>query len=551
MQRESKPIAWRPSGVTDSLDGSMSVQGGMQALQNLIPDPSTRNVWVCRPASLQLIDFNALGGTFDSISVFKISGSVVYGMMRQTVGGLSGFDVPFAYNLLTNLQITVTGTQTTTTLPASQPITGAWIPPQMDLIGTKMMVAHPGFTGAGGNWIGWFDLTNPLAPVWNAGNISGAVTFSVAPIAVKQFSNRAYYIHNLTNAPAVIMSDPLNATVVTNANQVLTMGDNTPLTALGALPMNNQLGGIIQALMVFKNTSNIYQITGDPALFSLAVNTLNVTTGTLAPNSVCATPKGLAFMAPDGMRLIDFTGNVAEPIGFQGQGVTVPFVYTAQPTRVCAACNGSLMRISTQNGSLPAQPQQDWWYDFSRNCWTGPHTFPAGIASPYQQTFIIAPISASHSLWQSDFVQYSTSTFTENGTAMQWEAQTSLLPDTDYLTNNCITESSIDMGLPPINASVGVSFNDQNNSPIAQVAINPMHPGAVPAIWGTSVWGAFLWGGGGNTALAPYQIPWPIPIVFARGSLQANSNSALGFRLSTMRLRLQYLRSLVNVSLAA
>ena len=124
MQRESKPIAWRPSGVTD-VSRRLYVCAGRDAA---IAEPDPRfvhaHVWVCRPASLQLIDFNALGGTFDSISVFKISGSVVYGTMRQTVGGMSGFDVPFAYNLLTNLQITVTG-PTTTTSPASQPITAA------------------------------------------------------------------------------------------------------------------------------------------------------------------------------------------------------------------------------------------------------------------------------------------------------------------------------------------------------------------------------------------------------------------------------------------
>lgn len=549
LQRASKVETWRPSGVTDTLDGSMSVTGSMQSLQNLIPDPSTRNVWVCRPASISLGTIVLAGGTADTISVMKISGNVVYGMIKQTSGTLSGFDVPFAWNLSTNAQITVTGTQTTTTLPASQPTTGAWVPPQMDLISTKMIVAHPGFSGAGGNFFGWFDLTNPLAPVWNAGNISGAIAFTVAPISVRQFSNRAYFIHNAVNAPAVIMSDVLSPLTVTNANQILTMGDNTPLTALGGLPLNNQLGGIIQALMVFKNTSNIFQITGDPALLNLGLNTLNIVTGTLAPNSICNTPKGLAFMAPDGIRVINFTGGVMDPIGYQGQGVTIPFVFASQPTRVYASCNGNLMRISVQNGNIPTLPQQDWWHDFGRSCWTGPHTFPGAISLAYQQTFIIAPVGVVKTLWQSNFIQYTSSSFTENGAMMQWEAQTSLFPDTDKLTNNAMTESSVDMGLPPTNASIGAAFVDQNNSQIAQVAINPVR--GAPAIWGTSIWGNFLWGGGGNTALAPYQLPWPQVIVFSRGSLQLNSNSALGFRLSTMRMRFQILRSLVNTSMAA
>jgi hypothetical protein len=536
--------------VTDSLDGSMAPQGSMQTLQNLIPDPSTKNVWLCRPASIKLFDFDAGGATFDTISVMKILGNIVYGLYKQTTGGLSGFDVPFAFNLTTSLQVTVTGTQTTSTLPSSQPTTGAWTPPQMDLISTQLVVAHIGFSGSGGNYYGWFDVSTPTAPVWHAGNISGAITFTTAPTSVRQFYNRAYYMYNLTGAPAIIASDPLTPGTVTNANQILTLGDTTPLTALGALPLTNELGGILQSLMVFKNTTAIYQITGDPALLSLSINTLNVATGTLAPNSICTTPKGLVFMAPDGMRLIDFSGTIQSPIGYEGQGITVPFVFTAQPTRVCAACNGNLMRISTQNGQLSTEPQQDWWFDFGKGCWTGPHTFPAALALPYQQTFIIAPIGVAHTLWQSDFIQYSSSTFTENASMMQWEAQTSLLPDSETLTNICVTESSVDLGIPPTNTTVTVAINDQNNSPIAVVGINPIASGAA-ALWGTAKWGAFLWGGGGNTALAPYQLDWKIPVVFARGSLQLNSNSALNFRLSTMRLRWQVLKSLVNTSLAA
>jgi hypothetical protein len=550
VQRASKPINWRIAGVTDALDGSMAPRGSMQSLTNLIPDPSTRNIWTCRPASTKFGNIVLAGGTADTISTAKLSGSIVYGMIKQTTGPLAGFDVPFAWNLATNLQVTVTGTQSVTTCPTSQPTSGAWIPPQMDLIGVKMMVAHPGF-GAGGNFVGWFDLTTPTAPVWNAGQLTGGfVTFLTPPIAVKQFFNRAYYIVNVPGAPAVIFSDALNATNVTNANQVLTFGDNTPLTALGALPLNNELGGIVQALMVFKNTSNIFQITGDAGLNNLFVNALNVATGTLAPNSITPTPKGLVFMAPDGMRLINFTGVVQDPIGYEGQGMTIPFVFSAQPTRVDAACNGNLLRVSTQNGNIPIQPQQDWWFDFGKGCWTGPHTFPAALALAYQQTFIIAPIGVVGSLWQSNFIQYSSSGFVENGVQMQWTAQTTLLPDTDMITNNTITEGSIDMAMPPTQTTVSVSFNNQNNSPIAGVAINPMSSGA-PAIWGSVNWGAFLWGGGGQAAITPFQLRWPLVMTFVRGSLLAQSNSVLGFKLSTIHLRYQPQRSLVSMGLAA
>jgi hypothetical protein len=547
MQRRSHPIDWRIRGASDALDASMSFKGSMAALQNLIPDPSTMGIWYCRPASTLLTAFPQLG----NISVYRIFGDIVYGMIGAISGGNNGFDVPFAYNIRTNTIVTVTGTQTPTTLPASQPTINAWIPPQMALIGVKLMVTHAGFTGAGGNFVGWFDLTNPAAPVWNAGNLTGGfITFTVAPTAVVQFFNRAYYIHNAVNAPAVIFSDALNATNCTNANQILTFGDNTQLTALGALPLSTQLGGIVQSVMVFKGVTNIYQITGDAGLNNLFVNSLNIATGTLAPNSICSTPKGLVFMAPDGMRLIDFSGTVQDPIGLQGTGITVPFVYAAQPSRVSAACNGNLLRISVQNGLLPTQPNQGWWYDFGRQIWSGPHTFPNALAQPYQSTFIISPIAANGSLWRSDWFQNAASSFVENGVQMQWVAASSLLPDTDQITNNAMTEASIDLALPPTAATVNVSFLNQNYQPINTVQINPISS-ATPAIWGTSIWGSFLWGGGGVAAIQPYQLPWSTVVVFSRGSIQATGNSALGLKVSTIHMRYQVLKALVNTSQAA
>lgn len=549
MQRRSQPIDWRLHGASDALDASMAPKGSMAALQNLIPDPSTVGIFQCRPASIPLTSFAS--PLLGNVSAYRIYGSLVYGMVGATTGGNSGFDVPFAYNLATNAPITVTGTQTPTTLPASEPTTGPWVPPSMAFVGIKLMVAHHGFSGAGGNFVGWFDLTNPAAPVWNAGNLTGGfITFSVAPIAVVQFFNRAYYIHNAVNFPAVIFSDALNATNCTNANQIITFGDSTPLTALGALPLQNQLGGIVQSVMVFKNTSNIYQITGDPGLNNLFVNALNMATGTLAPNSICATPKGLVFMAPDGMRLIDFSGQVQDPIGLSGIGVTVPFIFAVIPSRVSAACNGNLLRVAVQNGNIPTQPSQEWWYDFGRMIWTGPHTFPNAIAQSYQSTFIIAPVGVPASLWQSDYFTRNTSTFIENGAMVQWQATTCLLPDTDQITNNAVTEGSVDLAIPPTAATINVSFLNQNGNPINFVAINPI-PSGSPALWGTSVWGSFLWGGGALPVIAPYQLPWSTVIVFARGAIQVNGNSILNLKVSTIHLRYQVLKALVNIGQAA
>jgi hypothetical protein len=129
-------------------------------------------------------------------------------------------------------------------------------------------------------------------------------------------------------------------------------------------------------------------------------------------------------------------------------------------------------------------------------------------------------------------------------------AQTSLLPDTDMITNNTITEGSIDMSIPPTAGTVSISFNDRMSSPIAGISILPPASGT-PAIWGSSTWGGFSWGGGGAAVIAPYQLAWPQVITFTRGSLSASSRSVLGFKLSTIHLRYQPQRSWINTGLAA
>lgn len=566
MQRHTKPLPWRAKGISDTLDGSTAFTGAMMSLSNLIPDPSTANLWQCRPAAQVIANF---GGAFSSgfssgfstgffgglpagfISCFKVVGNLVYGMAADPQ--VPGYDGPFCFNLMTLQTVPVTGTQNATTLPTSPPTTGTWIPPQMDVIGSKLMVAHSGFSGVAGNYIGWFDLTTPTAPVWNAGTLTtvgGGSTFTVAPIAVAQFSGRAYYIHNLMQQPAVLFSDPLSPTTFTSvaaSTNVLTFNDNEQLTAFGKLPLNNQLGGIIQALMVFKDQSNIFQITGDPLTGNLSVNALNCACGTSAPNSIASTPKGIVFMAADGFRLIDFVAHVSDPIGNDGKGICVPFIYSVVPSRVCAACNASVVRISVQNGNAVGSPSQEFWYDFSRQIWSGPHTFPASLIQPYNQTFIMAPIGIVGSLWQSDFFQSSVSTFTENSVPLTWTWQTPLLPDTDQITNNEMHEGTLDLALQSTVGTVTVEALDQNGVEITSVTLSAA---GSPTIWGAFIWGAAPWGGA-SSALAPFTLPWPEPIVFARMSISASGNSAGGFRIGALHMRYQMLKTLTNTAAAA
>jgi hypothetical protein len=534
--RNARPIVHSPAGLSDTLDDTNVFPGAMSALSNLIPDPSTKNLWQSRPASTLVADFVA--GGFSSpgfVSVMFIQGTKVFGMVASARN--AGHDEPFCFDLVAGTFTTVSGITNGNT-PLSPATTGAWTPPTMDLVGVNLVVTHPGFSGVGGVMFGWFDLTTISAPVWHGGNTTTTL-LPCPPTAVKQFFNRAYFICNPTGAqPSAYFTDVLTLTI-TDPTHIITFGDNVALTALGALPLNSQLtGGTIQSLIVFKGAAQMWQVTGDAALTGnpLNVNSMNVATGTLAPLTITPTPKGLAFVAPDGLRLIQFNGTITDPIGVAGSGVTVPFIYSVVPSRMAAACGGQVLRISVQNGNAAGTPNQEYWYDIPRQCWSGPHTFPASQIDAYNNTFIMAPVGVAAKLFKSDTAQASTSTYTENGSQMAFSWQTALLPDTGEMAELAMIETTLYMALTA-SATVQCSALDQNGAVLDSVSI--LSTGA-STVWGAFIWGAALWQGVQN-ALFPRQLKWHIPIVFRRLALMAQGQCAAGFKIGQAQLRYQQL----------
>jgi hypothetical protein len=551
--RHATPLTWRGTGLSDTLDASQSMEGSMAVLQNLIQDPTTAGVWICRPAAQLLIDFNLPGsGAFSSgfssgfqitffpgvnqagqISVVLVIGDNVYGM----IGGPSGFDYPFIFNMISKTLVTVGSAFDTTKLPHTVPQTGSWTPPVLALVGTKVILTHPGFLGGGSNlYFGWFDINNPAAPVWNAGNLGGAVTFLTPPNYVANFNGRAYYLQNPpTGTPAAIFSDVLVPLNVTNASQIITFDDQVQLTALAPLPLSNQVtGGIIQALMVFKSSSQTYQITGDAALTNLAKNALNVATGTDGPQSIAVTPKGIAFAAPDGLRIIDFNAQITDPIGWDGYGKVLPFLNSGVPSRMMGAATGTYYRVTVQDVSLPGAPFVEYWFDIVRGKWSGPHTFPAYTIDQYKNTFVLSAIGIPGKLWQSDTRQNAQSVFIENNVQMQFLSQTSLLPATDKMEENFMVETTIDMGMQS-NAVYPVTVNGAAGDVIqqAQITLPSLNP-----TWGTAVWGAFTWGATAGV-LFPRPVAWSEPVVFQRMKLQISGPCDINVKLGAWRCRYQ------------
>jgi len=538
MARKSKPYRHVVKGVTDTLDSTDTVQdglGSMTALQNLIPDPTTRYLYVPRPPATSLTTFGSFS-TPGFISVLKVIGSKVFGMIASV--RFAGKEEPFCYDLLASAFVSISGVLSSN-VPTAAVSTGDWTPPTMDVVGTVVCVTHPGFDGVT-NFVGFINISNPALPAWTAGN-TATNALPCPPSAVAQFGNRAWYLCNpATGQPKAYYSDVLVPGTITNASQALTFGDNVALTAAVGLPLENQLGGVIQSLIVFKGTSNLYQITGDAALSTLALNTLNVATGTRSPLSICTTPKGIAFLAPDGVRFIDFAARVSDPIGLAGQGVTIPFIYSPNPSRSVAACNAAVIRISAQNGSVSGNPVQEWWYDMVRDCWTGPHTFPASLIAPYAQTFIMTPSGVTHSLWQSDFQPKAGLTYVENSAQMTFLWETSLLHDSPNLQQMECHTAGLYVALPAGQPSLAVSISNEFNSVLDSVFIQG--PTATPSIWGTFKWGTSSWGqGAANVNLTPRQLNWHVPIVFSRCRLQIGGNLADGFRIGDLYMLIEEL----------
>jgi hypothetical protein len=573
--RRSTPVAFHPRGLSDALDSSLVFSGAMAGLRDLIPDPSTRGLWQCRPAAILNANMAGVHGAFsfgfssgfDSghpsifpvplgvVSALLIVGDTAYGMV-----GAAGFDQPFAVNLKTGVFIPVTGIATN--LPTTQLSSGDWVPPTMEVIGSTVLVTHPGFTGASNHWFGTIDISTPTAPVWAAGNITGTGGFAFSattgpPVAVKAFNGRAYWAFNPPSGPsATVFSDVLAPTVVTNSGavQIITYDDNVPITALGALPLSNQLGGIIQSLIVFKGVTNMYQITGDialgpgPPLGTLTKNSLNVATGTFAPNSLASTPKGLAFAAPDGIRIIDFNAQVSDPIGNEGMGKTLPFLFAVSPSRMAAAANGTIYRISVQDGSINGSPTVEYWLDFSRGgVWSGPHSLPGRVIKPYKNTFMTSPYAvstglatagpvSSATLYASDYLQTLQSTFVENSAAMSFNWLSSLLPDTDQMSENAMIETTIYLGLQA-GAAYTVQALNESSSVLGSVTLANI---ANPSIWGQFNWGQEAWGGL-PSALFPQRLAWSKPVVFRRMAMNVMGPSSQQFRIGTMHLKYEQL----------
>lgn len=370
--------------------------------------------------------------------------------------------------------------------------------------------------------------------VWGAGDTNLNNLPSV-PLGVAQFNGRAYFACGTNGIP---FSDAGNPTQISNNPnvQVLTTSDGLAVTAIGALPLNTLTGGIVQALIAFEGANKMQQITGDPTTSNLQMNALPVATGTLAPLSIIPCSLGLAFVSPQGMRVVNFYGQVTPSIGAAGQGVAAPFINTPHPSRISAAANVDVMRVSVPPSTPSGSPQIEYWYDLTRKIWSGPHSFAASLIQPWETTFAASQIGNPGFVFQSDAYQSTTSLYVEDGIAMNWTWQPSPLPDNNDVSMNSLVRSALTCGL-----NSGQFFNitatDMNGTQLDETSI---FVGGTGTIWGSFIWGAAAWG----ASVSPYQqrrLEWHVPLVFKQLSLQATGASSSGIRIGNLYMLYQIL----------
>ena len=383
---------------------------------------------------------------------------------------------------------------------------------------------------------------SPNAPLWGAGNLNGAA-LSIVPTCGSAFNGRAWYGAN----QYAIFSDPLNPTQVTQSIQALTIGDQSPVTAIMALPLTSQLtGGIQQSLTIYKGAQSFYQVTGDATTGNLAVNAVTGSVGSLAPNTIIETPLGVMSVATDGVRILGLTGVQSPPLGVEGTGVTVPFLNALVPSRMTAAYAENTYRISIISAVDPTAQPREYWFHPAQNQWSGPHTFASAMleAHPNGAGFLSVPIGVPGSIWYADTVPKNTSTFVENGVQLSWIYNTTLLPDNQDLSYNQVIETAIGFASPAADP-LQITVLDEKGTFLDSVTVVPDPSGTNP-VWGTAIWGAFLWGTSSGT-FRRYPVKWSKPLNFRQASMRISASSDVGQLIGNIFVRYQVLGYGVDV----
>ncbi len=356
-----------------------------------------------------------------------------------------------------------------------------------------------------------------------------AFQFTSPPTAVAQYNERAYYaVGNLT-----VFSDPLAPFFMTDAGQGISFGSSDSITALKGQPLTTGTQGILNALLVFKQDS-IYQVTGDYSTNTLASQQLTDSLGTTAPRSVQPTPKGVFFLAPDGIRTVLLSGQISEP----NPDLQYVFQNVVTPSRASACYSADVYRICV-DGPLPGGTTgfSDFWFSLKYDKWTGPHTFPYNVCVPLGTSCIAASNSVPGALLQGNTFPTNSDTYTENGVALTMTLQSTPLYFDPPMQEKADVEVEA-MAIP----GAATTFYQMTLADVTEGKLYSATyaPYSTAFMWGTNTWGGGVWKA--NT----YNLNlWPVyfnePLVFDTPVLSIYGNPAVDARIGPVNLRYEAL----------
>lgn len=534
------PVRFTPRGVCDAFDATDAFQGACQSMSNLVFDQANPELITARPGvGAALTTFPGFT-TPGFVSVHVTLGTLTFGMLAT--GRNAGHDEPFCYDNASGTFITVSGVTSGNT-PLSPATSGAWTPPTMAVIGIKIIVTHPGFSGTS-QVFGVLDVTNQAAPAWSATNLATNPLPS-PPTAVANYNNRAYFVTRNT----LWYSDVLDPTTATNAGQSLTVGDTTPITALSGLPLSTTSSGVVGALVVFK-TASIWQVTGDESLTNnpLSLNYLTLTTGCIAPRSVVPANFGIPFVGIDGPYFLTFLGSVSPLNNPMTLGppsdVQAPFYNTTDATRIAAGYLGNVYRICVPTQVNGVDQTSDYWFDLHRRRWNGPHTFTYDCVSMVSGTttgsyFLLSSADNPGMLFRSITQPQPgiTPEYDDLGAALSTQLVSSSLPKTGHMTEKQVVESTIE--LSSTGGAVLYQLTAQNDRGATVGLASVMTP-PVGVTWGSGA----IWGGGAQWSSSvnvprTYTVPWAAPVVFKKFVLNVSAVASNNLSIGTFYARYQ------------
>jgi hypothetical protein len=535
---KSKPMPFTPAGLTDAFDSTKAFPGCCTQLTNLVFDQVNREFVVLRPGVLSLAAFAGSGFTNPTfISIQKSVGTRVYGMVATTRN--AGKDEPFCYENATGLFITISNVTNANT-PTSPATTGDWTPPTLDVVGTMVVITHPGFNGTGANFYGIIDISNPAAPAWRDENTTTNLLPSV-PLAVANFNNRAYF----ACANQVYYTDVLtNPLTMTNAGQAATIGDSSVINALAGLPIQSFGAGIVQSLTIFKKTTSIWQLTGDTTQQNLSLNFLSLTIGTISPRSVVQAPYGLYFISSSGPYFVDLLGAVRPVTNQQGESqpdIQTPFQNAVTPTRWAGAYNTPVYRVCGPTVINGVQSVNDYWFDEHRRRWNGPHSFAYDCASSLGSLFVLTSVNNPGTLIQCSPVPDPGFPITDLGVAMSFALQSSTFPKTGDMYTKQVAESQIELAALNGITTYTIIAQNEGGTQLGSVSVSA---GVATPIWGAAglTWGqAGLTWTSGTLPLRPQTvpIPWVTPLVFEKMQLNISGTATSTLGIGTFFARYQ------------